>query len=89
MERSKVFGTANDMNILGEWLQKMDFVDLCSLERPNTNYNCYKITTLKALTSLDDDVSIGVKACTTRSAYEKPQCEMCDIPRENEITLQL
>ena len=61
MERSKLVCTPDDITKLKEKLQKMDIVDLCTRERPNTKRKFYKLTNLTLFAAPLKDVPMGCK----------------------------
>ena len=61
MERSKLVCTPDDIINLKEKLQKLDIVELCTLERANTKWKFYKLTNLTVFAALLKDVPMGCK----------------------------
>ena len=60
MERSKLVCIQDDIANLKEKLQKMDVVDLCSRERTNTRWKCYKLTNLTVFCSATQRCTQGL-----------------------------
>ena len=61
MERAKLVCTQADMSNLKDRMQKIDIVDLCTRERPNTKWKFYKLLNLTIFVSLLKDVPMGCK----------------------------
>ena len=68
MERSKLLCTPDDITVLKDKLQRMDFFDLCTRESANNKWKSYKLTYLTVFEALLKVVPMG---CTD-SVLPKP-----------------
>ena len=86
MEKSKLLCTQADVTNLKDRMQKMDFVDICTRERPNTKWKFYKLLNLTVFASLLKDVPMGCKDTVLPEPLLKNHNVNC-VPFEK-ITLQ-
>ena len=61
MEKSKLVCTPDDIVNLKEKIQKMEIIDLCTLERANTKWKFYKLTNVTVFAALLKDIPMGCK----------------------------
>ena len=61
MEKLKLVCTPDDIVNLEEKLQKMGIIDLCTRERANTKWKCYKLTNVTVFAALLKDIPMGCK----------------------------
>ena len=77
MERSKLVCTPDNTTNLKEKLQKMDFVELCTRERANTNGSFLQTDKLTVFAALPKDVPMGCEDSVPPEPLSKKQNVNC------------